>query len=431
MANYITWTDLPKWARDAITEITGKKRVSEISLHVGEQFDLPPGAYDWSIVYYVARLPDGKVQSFSSSSYDTLIASSPLQRQLYLGGPGTLPPGMQVLRVEKIGRGEALVDFYTHPDTAPFLQSGETPSLNRMEAIVLFAARAYLPRYRKEGIARMLEEAYPGVDRAALNEKYRSAVASLTDRGYLTKAGAITTKGKNALSKVLPGGNVNSGRDFAHLPARAPVHTTAADEIALYLQVPDSGRRHPDPDRAALDQLPDDDPEIVRVVARQAHDLPDVAAMVKAVRDGGKLRERGDRLWVLDRRGQAVGYVDRSGGLNRIVDVPLNRIEVTELGQREDVVQAYSERTTRAPMISAHGPRFPGDTYQLINGHHRYQAAKRRGDKKIRVSASVVTPSGLMVHVPRAGCESGIPDNWARFRYAVEAIAGASKRKKR
>jgi len=192
---YIGWGDLPRWARDAFQRVTKRQRVTRISLNVGESFTLAPGFYDWSIIDYVAKLPDGSVRSVHGATYDALLAATPSARQAYLGGKGTLAPGMQVLRIENVGRDTPIVDFYVHPEDAQALESGERININRAEAVLL-AASGYKSEYRKQYIAELLAKAYPGEPLTELVSKWNAATVSLQEKKLLAKNNALTTKGR-------------------------------------------------------------------------------------------------------------------------------------------------------------------------------------------------------------------------------------------
>ena len=205
---------------------------------------------------------------------------------------------------------------------------------------------------------------------------------------------------------------------------KSPELMTQAELINTYLRAPNSSTLHPDRERANLKQLSDDDSGIIATIRKQIKDIPDVRILADTVKNGGRMVERGKRLWVLDSKGQASGYVDNLGAIHVIKDIPIDRIEkreTFETGMPQDTakIEQYASLKTKAPMISAYGLRNTVDTYQIFDGHHRYEAAKQRGDKTISADLSVSLPDGSSVHVPVAGQESGIPNNLKRFKNGI------------
>lgn len=100
-------------------------------------------------------------------------------------------PGM-VLRAHTMFQGKDLgVTFYVHPSNADTLQLPAPVDLDPTERTVLGIIRANKPAYRRS------EAAHQGVTA----EQYEHALANLKSAGFLNAAGALTTKGKNALSK--------------------------------------------------------------------------------------------------------------------------------------------------------------------------------------------------------------------------------------
>jgi hypothetical protein len=231
-----------------------------------------------------------------------------------------------------------------------------------------------------------------------------------------------------------------SGEPDMELPDKAevlhgPAMKHSADEPQLRLgQAPNSENLHPDPRRAALRQVADNDPGVIAATKRLLGASPQTRKLRDALLAGGRIQRRGSRIFVLDNRGQAIGHVDpATGGLSVFEDVPIGRFEKQEthetgMPQRQEKVEQYAGLTTKPPVVAAHGPRFEGDTYAIINGHHRYEAALRRGAKTLRTDSSVVDQSGTWLSVPRAGQESGIPDYAARLKNTIAAIKEAPVR---
>jgi hypothetical protein len=200
------------------------------------------------------------------------------------------------------------------------------------------------------------------------------------------------------------------------------------------IRAPNSSRLHPDPSRSALKQVASDDPGMIVANTAILTSSPQAERLLDAYLDGGKLVARKmkstSNTYIVDKRGKIAGYIDSIGGLNEFVDVPIERLEPGETAERgmpqyEEKVSEYAKLTTKPPLISVHGVRHEGDTYQIINGHHRWQAAKRRGDKTMRVDANLVYPDGQMMTIAHAGQESGIPDSVDRFKVAAEAMRQA------
>jgi hypothetical protein len=63
--------------------------------------------------------------------------------------------------------------------------------------------------------------------------------------------------------------------------------------------------------------------------------------------------------------------------------IPVDDIEPVEINQDKDHIEEIAKSGDIREPIHVHGKYNPAQKYQLFNGHHRWFAAKKRGDKLI------------------------------------------------
>jgi DNA-directed RNA polymerase subunit K/omega len=117
-----------------------------------------------------------------------------------LNRDGVIVPPNFVIVEHTIFCGKDLgLTFHVHPGTmAPMLMAPQI-DLNRQELIVLAATRALKNSYGGETNIRYREaHTYTGITIA----EWETAKASVTAKGLLNKAGAITTEGRNAVGET-------------------------------------------------------------------------------------------------------------------------------------------------------------------------------------------------------------------------------------
>jgi len=87
--------------------------------------------------------------------------------------------------------------------------------------------------------------------------------------------------------------------------------------------------------------------------------------------------------------------IDDLGYISYLKQIPISMVELKESGPGYSdprKVDKYAKMPTQTmPPILVFGPRFPGDTYLVYDGHHRLKAAKQKHLKSIM---AWVTPSG-------------------------------------
>lgn len=102
----------------------------------------------------------------------------------------TIPAGIAVIRRSIFQGRDTGLTIYIRPEDAAPLLPAPSLALNADARAVLDAARSLKPAYRADECARQ------GIDAAC----YAELKNALIGGGYLNAAGAITTKGKNALN---------------------------------------------------------------------------------------------------------------------------------------------------------------------------------------------------------------------------------------
>lgn len=129
-----------------------------------------------------------------------LVDHRPWPQNEYAMPPMNIPPGVAIVKQSTFRGKNHGVTFYIHPDNAPeMLPAPEESELDRDQKIVLVATRTFKPSYG--GIKNFR------LDRARKQtgitpERWETAKASLIANGYLTKAGALSPKGRNAAGQT-------------------------------------------------------------------------------------------------------------------------------------------------------------------------------------------------------------------------------------
>jgi hypothetical protein len=201
---HINTPDVPPHIRRAV-EYSGRKW----KIQVAEQVHIP--SQNWS---------GGSVQRFYAVNLETgksgpVEDPRPWPESMAAIGQYQIPPGLALLCHSIFSGKDMGVTIYLHPTNASALLPKPTgDSLNPIEKIVLCASAALKSSYMGQDRYQMVcEGAYKGVPNRpkelnALAEagitrlEWDDAKANLIARGFLSKRGAITTKGRNAEENI-------------------------------------------------------------------------------------------------------------------------------------------------------------------------------------------------------------------------------------
>jgi hypothetical protein len=138
--------------------------------------------------YYMIRLADGANCAFPGHQN----APWNIER---VDKEISIDPGFAIVRHSHFCGDDMGLEYYINPvDIAKLVPYDDGPELCKVESMVLYITRAFKSFARNDEYRR-----------AGISEGEAGAIkARLINLGYLNKAGAITTKGKNKISNFRP-----------------------------------------------------------------------------------------------------------------------------------------------------------------------------------------------------------------------------------
>jgi hypothetical protein len=183
-------------ARDVPPHLRGEYSGRKFRAVVGETMSIPADAGLWSggsrDLFYFIRLADGARVPAPGQNAAPWDRSSSDRRM-------AIEPGYAVVCHSIFCGKDSGLTFYVHPADATAMLPAPSGDLTKAQRIVLICTRSY-----KSSYAGMSDYRFQEASRqtAITRDDWESAKASLIASGHLNKAGAITTKGKNAIGRA-------------------------------------------------------------------------------------------------------------------------------------------------------------------------------------------------------------------------------------
>lgn len=186
--SFIDVRDCPDWVKVILSKEGIRKAVK---LKVGEEVSTPSNwnEANMKILFFYNK---GKVQQQAGAFTDSILSSNRKEQAVHEGIKLRFEnPDQMILELNSYPKNATL---YVHPDAMNKLLPDEKDDVTEDEEIVLVATRMWKNTYGKEKNLR-----FKNANRAKgiTQERWDKAKENLIRNKYLTKSGAITTKGKN------------------------------------------------------------------------------------------------------------------------------------------------------------------------------------------------------------------------------------------
>lgn len=186
--SFIDVRDCPDWVKKVLSK-EGLRR--PVKLKVGVEVNTPS---NWNEANHkiLYLYNNGEVQKQSGAFTDSILSSNKKEQAVHNGIKVRFEnPDQMILEVNTYPKGATL---YVHPEAMNKFISQEKDDVSKDEETVLIATRMWKNTY---GGQKNLRFKNAQRETGITQERWEKAKENLIKNKYLTKAGALTTKGRN------------------------------------------------------------------------------------------------------------------------------------------------------------------------------------------------------------------------------------------
>ena len=179
----------PDWVKAKLKEY-GIRR--GLKVNIGSKGEIPPNWHDANMrtLYF---FKDGRIEKIAAPSYDTVASSSDAEKASYKGFKFSFEnPDQMILLINSTPKS---AELFVHPQAVAKMLDEVPEDISKNEKIVLVATRSLKSSYAGEKDFRFNEaRRVTGITK----EEWNEAKQSLISKGFLSKTGRITNRGRNA-----------------------------------------------------------------------------------------------------------------------------------------------------------------------------------------------------------------------------------------